>query len=48
MAQYFCQPQESDIGQEPSDLGYLIVDNEPCKRCGPPGVPVHEVKWRKN
>lgn len=27
--------------------GYLTVDNEPCKRCGPPGVPVHEVKWRK-
>jgi len=27
--------------------GYLIVDNEPCKRCGPPGVPVHGVKWRK-
>ena len=26
--------------------GYLIVDNEPCKRAGPPGVPVHEIKWR--
>jgi len=27
--------------------GYLIMDNEPCKRCGPPGVPIHGVKWRK-
>ena len=27
--------------------GYLTVDNEPCKRCGPPGVPVHKVRWKK-
>src|SRR5690606_36361066 len=26
--------------------GYLRVDNEALKRGGPPGVPVHPVKWR--
>lgn len=25
---------------------YLRVDNEPCKRCGPPGVVIHKAKWK--
>ena len=27
--------------------GYLIIGNSGIKRAGPPGVPVHEIKWRK-
>lgn len=26
---------------------YLRVDNEPCKRCGPPGVAIHKARWKR-
>lgn len=37
-------------GYSPSEFihsGQLTIDNEPLKRCGPPGVPVVRARWKR-